>query len=117
MDRIVAGEKFILWTTDMRIRYTYVSPSVENILGYSDEEFISMEGKDTMDEVSFNRLSSAFYEGLIFAREKGTPWKTSIEITQKTRAGKKLKGELTLMLTRNRKGEAKGFVGLTRFSA
>ena len=117
MDRILAGEKFILWTTDMRIRYTYVSPSVENILGYPDEEFISMEGKDTMDEVSFNRLSSAFYEGLIFAREKGTPWKTTIEITQKTRTGKKLKGELILMLTRNRKGEAKGFVALTRFSA
>jgi len=117
MDRILAGEKFILWTTDMRIRYTYVSPSVENILGYSDEEFISMEGKDTLDEVSFNRLSSVFYEGLIFAREKGTPWKTSIKITQKTRTGKKLKGELILKLTRNRKGEAKGFVGLTRFSA
>ena len=36
----------VLWTVDLDLKHTYVSPSIKNLLGYSDTEFIKLSVVD-----------------------------------------------------------------------
>jgi len=110
------GNRFMIWTTDIDLIFTYVSPSVKNILEYSQKEYMGMEAGKTMDAVSLTRLSAAFEEGLLYARKKTVDWHTIVEAKYKTKTKRSRKAKIILSLIREGYGgKASGFLGISCF--
>lgn len=110
------GNRFMIWTTDIDLIFTYVSPSVKNILEYSQKEYMGMEAGKTMDAVSLTRLSAAFEEGLLYARKKTVDWHTIVETKYRTKTKRSRKAKIILSLIREGYGgKASGFLGISCF--
>ena len=54
----------IIWSTDMDLRTTYVSPSIEKQLGYTQEERKHQKVEETMPPDSLNRATETFIREL-----------------------------------------------------
>ncbi|MBU2622785.1 MAG: PAS domain S-box protein, partial [Proteobacteria bacterium] len=54
----------IIWTADLALRSTYVSPSVEKVLGFTVEERMSQNTADQMTPESFVRATETFMKEL-----------------------------------------------------
>jgi len=61
---LVETAKDITWTVDLNLRYTYVSPSVTEVLGYSVEEIMALRPLDGLTPDSRERVMKAFQEEL-----------------------------------------------------
>jgi len=61
---LVETARDIIWTVDLSLRYTYVSPSVKEVLGYSVEEIMSLTPLDSLTPESRQRVFKAFQEEL-----------------------------------------------------
>lgn len=105
----------IIWMTDMELFFTYVSPSVEHLLGYSPEEAMRLNAGLTLAGESHLRLAKAFASGLSTAKETGCDFRKVISIEQYDRDGKLMFGDLLLCLRRDQKGAPTGFTGITHF--
>ncbi len=105
----------LIWMTDMELFFTYVSPSVEHLLGYSPEKAIRLNAGLTLTEESHLRLAKAFISGLSAAKETGREFRKVISIEQFNRDGKLMFGEMLLCLRRNQEGSPAGFAGITHF--
>jgi len=60
----------IIWTTDMNLRFTYISPSVKPMCGYSVKEAMSKTLKDLLTPSSYKFAIRVFHEGLEKSKEK-----------------------------------------------
>jgi PAS domain S-box-containing protein len=105
----------LIWITDMELFFTYVSPSVEHLLGYNQEEAMRLNAGLTLTEASHLKLAKAFISGLHSAKEPGRQFRKVISIEQYTRDGKLMFGDLLLCLRRDQKGTPTGFTGITHF--
>jgi PAS domain S-box-containing protein len=54
-------------------RYTYISPSVERVLGYAPEELLALGPQDVLTPESFARQSRGLEEALVIGRELSAP--------------------------------------------
>lgn len=52
----------VLWVVDMNLRFTYVSPSVQQVFGYTIEESLSMSIDEIMTRESFEAIMTEFAE-------------------------------------------------------
>ncbi|MFH1635421.1 MAG: PAS domain S-box protein [Chloroflexota bacterium] len=50
----------LIWVADMSLRFTYISPSVKHMLGYSVEEAMSLTLADILTPVSLETIMKAF---------------------------------------------------------
>lgn len=105
----------LIWMTDMQLKYIYVSPSVEYLLGVSPEEFMKITGDKNLTPKSHGLLGTAFEEGLKAAGNGMDSWKTNHEITYAMKKGR-MSGILTLSLIIENK-KPKGFMGVVTFPA
>jgi PAS domain S-box-containing protein len=113
---LVESARDIIWTVDTSTRYTYVSPSVKDVLGYTSEEIMAMEPLATLTPASRERVLS------LYARELGlegdwpdnghtTP---SERIEQYHKDGSTRRMEVTATIIRDRDGSAAGILGISR---
>lgn len=56
---LTEGMRDILWTLDLNFKTTYVSPSIEKVLGFTPEERVRQEAVDIMTPESFARIVDA----------------------------------------------------------
>jgi PAS domain S-box-containing protein len=105
----------LIWMTDMELFFTYVSPSVENLLGYTPEEAMRLNAGLTLTKESHVRLAKAFISGLSAAKDAGREFRKVISIEQFNRDGKQMFGDLLLCLRRDQKDIPTGFIGITHF--
>ncbi|MBU0545102.1 MAG: PAS domain S-box protein [Proteobacteria bacterium] len=61
----------IIWTADLALHSTYVSPSVEKVLGFTVEERMSQNSADQMTPESFLRATETFMKELEHDLEPG----------------------------------------------
>lgn len=61
---LVETAQDVVWTLDLDLRYTYVSPSISTALGYTVDEAISMHPLDNLTQESKERIVKAFNEEL-----------------------------------------------------
>ncbi len=54
----------IIWTANMNLKFTYVSPSVERIQGYTPEEALCIPFEDFMPPESIDKIMNIFSEEL-----------------------------------------------------
>ena len=104
----------IIVTMDMNLNFTYISPSVYRVLGYTTDEFMSMKISDMVDPDTFNLLMDIFKEELETEKRSDRDLKRSrtLEYKHIRKDGSKVWMETTLNFLRNDNKDAIGIIGI-----
>jgi len=113
---LVETAKDVIWTLDMDLRHTYVSPSVSAVLGYSADEIMVMSPLDVMTPASRSRFLDACLSQMTGKndRKPGEPISRTVEIEQRHKTGTSLWMEVTITLLRDRESRPVGIHGISR---
>jgi len=104
----------IRWIMDLELCFTYISPSVEHILGYSRDEAMREGLGKALSEKSDEELGRHLSAGL-GAAKKNKPWSKVVSVEYSTASGEKLKGKMTINLA-YRNDKPVSFVGVAEFA-
>lgn len=63
----------VIWTTDLNLKYTYFSPSVERIRGYTTQEAVAQSLEESMTPDSFKVAMESFHREMKLAQEVDYP--------------------------------------------
>jgi len=106
----------IIWTSDLDLRFQYVSPSVERFIGYSPEELIGKTIIDHLTPSSADAATKMFLE--VFAGEDAkvsdSRGSRTMELQRFHKNGSIVWGELTFTFLRDNQGRLAGVLGVTR---
>jgi PAS domain S-box-containing protein len=105
----------VIWTMDMNFRYTYVSPSVEKLNGYTVDEMMKLNLQDYLTEESSQKIIN------ILAEEISSYLKNMIEENIFTIELEQIKKDRTIFLTEikarfllDMENNPIGIIGVTR---
>ena len=106
----------VIWTVDMELRYTYVSPSVTKNLGFSVEEIVASNLMDGLTTASRNELTKALREEM--AKEepipRETPMSRTFEVARYHKDGSLTWHETTMTFLRDNAHRPIGILGISR---
>jgi diguanylate cyclase (GGDEF)-like protein/PAS domain S-box-containing protein len=106
----------LIWTIDMNLRYTYMSPSVKRMRGYSAEEVIGTRVNETMTPASLEAIRKAFVEEMALEneREKDLFRSRTLEVEMYCRDGSTVWTEIIVTFLRDKDNRPVGFLGVSR---
>jgi PAS domain S-box-containing protein len=106
----------VIWIMDMNLRYTYVSPSIMRLRGYSAEDTIAQTLEEILTPKSLEVAKKAFNQELAIEdmEQKDLSRSRTLELEQKRKDGSTIWTEVTLSFLRNPDGEPVGILGVTR---
>jgi diguanylate cyclase (GGDEF)-like protein/PAS domain S-box-containing protein len=106
----------VIWTMDMNLNYTYVSPSVERMRGYTAQEALSQKIEDMFTAESCNTIRQSFGEELALVREGGKDSYKSrtLEVQLKCEDGSVRWVEVKAAFLPDKEGQPIGVLGITR---
>ncbi len=106
----------IIWTMDLDLNTTYVSPSIETILGYTVEEDTAMSINEKFTPESLKKISKIVRKQIIPKNINNPDFNPvhTIELEQYHKNGSIVNTEVKVNPLRNEKGIAIGLVGVTR---
>ena len=114
--RIAENMSDVVWTADLELRTTYVSPSVQKLLGETSEEHLarSMEEKFPPEELA--KLVSVFQEELEREQNGRAPRDRSriVEVRHYRADGSLVWVSMNISFIRDENGKPAGFQGVTR---
>lgn len=101
----------IIWKTDLNLRFTYVTPSVKKLAGYTPEEFIGTRLSEHCSPTEFRRMARIALQNLLNFR-----YSTGVRMESVTfrKDGSRMPVEVIGQLSFNRWGIPIGFHGTTR---
>jgi PAS domain S-box-containing protein len=106
----------VIWTTDLELRYTFVSPSVMRLRGYTVDEVMLQDIRESLVPASFELVRKTWAQ--VMERERmgllGASWSHIIELEMRRKDGSTVPVELTVAFLRTAGGKAVGLVGTTR---
>jgi len=103
----------VIWTLDNDYRFTYISPSINQLRGLTSEEAMCESIQDTMTPHSQEIVYKAIEEGKINERAKNyVP--VQLEIEQYHKDGHLIWVEISLRAMLSDQGEKIGYVGISR---
>lgn len=112
---LVETAQDVIWTVDLDFRYTYVSPSIKRALGYTVDEFMSMNPLDGLTPTSRERVITAFKEATAAppapAGERNSHRIEELERYHKD--GSTRWAEVTVSLLRDGDGKSVGIMGIS----
>ena len=107
--------KDVIWTTDRSLRTSYISPSVQDMFGYSPEE---AQGAAVIDHLPLELLQPAQREVIraFWLERLGFPQESStcLELQQVRKDGSRFWSEVLVSPLMNEEGLIQGFQGSTR---
>lgn len=107
----------IIWTMDMKLRLTYVSPSVTRLRGYTAEEALAAPAEEAFTSESALVAKKAIKE-LLKANTgmtgQGERRASTVELEMKCKGGSTIWTETRLSLVTGMDGRPVGFIGITR---
>jgi PAS domain S-box-containing protein len=113
---LVETAKDVIWTVDLDLRYTYMSPSVTEILGYTVEEIMASGPLDGLTPDSREKIINAFQEEL--ALEASGPRKIYTSRTEEIERYHKDTSicweQITTTFLRDEHGNPSGILGISR---
>lgn len=112
--QIIEQMPSLVWVTDKHLITTYVSPSIEAILGYTVAEAKLMEMGMILKRDSFKVMVEVFDEAMCAAGGQDREWFKDIVIWQKRANGRIIKGSLRLSLLFDGPSHI-GYLGITTF--
>ncbi|MFA4828917.1 MAG: ATP-binding protein [Thermodesulfovibrionales bacterium] len=106
----------VIWTTDMGLRYTYVSPSVTALLGYTVDEALPLTPSEIFTPASYVIAMKAFEEEMaVEAAGQVDPLRSRImEFEHVKKDGSLIWVEVMMTFLRDSEGRPMGIVGVTR---
>ena len=106
----------VIWTTDMNLRFTYMSPSVEELRGYRPEEAMCQSIDEILSPASCAAAKKAFQEELSLEGSAGEKRDRtrSLELEMIRKDGSTIWTEIKISFLRDPEGRARGFIGVTR---
>jgi PAS domain S-box-containing protein len=106
-----------IWTLQVPdLRFLYICPSIENILGYTPEQMQRLRFEDYLTEESRKRISRIFAEEMEKENDPGMDSKRSriFQIDQVRKDGSTIWTEITVCFLRDETGKADRILGVTR---
>jgi len=106
----------IIWTMDMNLHFTYLSPSVSRLGGYTVDEALKLTLRKILTPQSFKTAVAIFTQEMILEKKKRKDIERSktMELEFKHKDGSILFGEVKMSFLRNDKGKAIGILGVAR---
>lgn len=106
----------LLWAVDLNLNTYYISPSIEKLLGYTEEEYLKLDLKDVFSKGAFNEVIQLFESGVEaiknYKPDDGYTKLINVELIHKT--GKIVIGELHAGPVFDDAGNLIGVQGLIR---
>jgi len=104
-----------IWTMDMNLRFTYSSPSVYKLRGYTPEEAIEQRVEDTVTPGSIDLVYAILKEELEKDRNSAPrDRERRVVLEHYHKDGHKLWLESSMSFMRNENGNIEGILGVTR---
>ncbi len=106
----------IIWMADVGGQFTYVSPSIEDMLGYVAEDFVNATWQDLMGTSSIEMITKALGDEIDqgnFNPDEDSK-SVTLELELYHRNGSKVWTETEGNFLRNEDGELEGILGVTR---
>jgi PAS domain S-box-containing protein len=104
----------IIWTVDNDFNYTYISPSVSRLRGFSPKELIEKTIKKGMTPESYQRVMEVHKEILETEARGETHATPRIEVEQYCKDGSTILAEFVARRVLDKNGNPTGFIGSTR---
>ena len=99
----------VILTMDMYLRFTYISPSVTDMLGYSVEEVMAQTLEELLTSASFEVAMDAFAEALAVVKARDL-----FELELNCKDGSTIWTEIKMALLRDPDGQPVGILGVAR---
>jgi len=104
----------VIWTMDLNLRYSYVSPSIERVRGYKPEELVGKR----LDEVVFpgwyRRAKELLKEELARDANSDPQRSRMVEMPLPCKDGSIMWAEIKVSFLRDEKGKPVGILGVSR---
>jgi PAS domain S-box-containing protein len=107
----------IIWTMDSDLNFTYFSPSVFPITGYSPEELEKIRLKKMVNEQTYARIKEILKNEMDNEKERTSPDKNepvTVEMSLKRKDGSEMVTEVNVSFNLDEKGGPFAIVGITR---
>jgi len=106
----------VIWTADMKLNPTYVSPSVTRMLGYSVEEVMAKTMEEILTPASFDLAMKTFTTELSIesAEQKGPLRSRTLELELNSKDGSTVVAEMRMSFLRGLGGRPVGILGIAR---
>ncbi len=110
----------VIWTTDMGPRITYMSPSAQQLVGYSAEELARLTVSDLLTPDSLRRGMAVLAERQVAEgqasgdRAQGGPAHWLLEVEMRRKDGSTFWAEEQVSFMRDEQGTPTGLLGVTR---
>ena len=104
----------VIWTTDLGLRITYVTPSVTRFCGYTPEEMLDLPLERLFTPASLAQARRTLAEALGDSGTRGRAGGRTLEVEIVRKNGTTLWAEFTITFLRDREGVARGILGVAR---
>ncbi|MBN1364514.1 MAG: PAS domain S-box protein [Syntrophaceae bacterium] len=106
----------VIFTTDMNLQYTYLSPSIKHLDGYTVDEVMKMKLTDIVSPETLSLMMKIFDEELTIEKKDDLDLKRSrvLEYQHKCKDGSKIWVETKFTFLRDENNKAIGILGIMR---
>jgi PAS domain S-box-containing protein len=106
----------LIWTVDLGLRYTYMSPAITRMRGYTPEEVVGVPVAETMTPASLEEARKTLAEQLAMERMEGVDPNraTKMELEMYCKDGSTIWTEMNMTFLRDSDGKPVGILGVTR---
>jgi len=113
---LAENQSDIIWTLDLNLRYTYMSPSVERMRGYTAEEIVDSTVQETMTPASSEVARRTLAEELVIEQmeHKDLLRSRTLELEMYCKDGSTVWTEVKMTGIRDPDGQLVGILGVTR---
>jgi len=106
----------VIWTRDMKLKLTYLSPSIEKLTGYTVAESLAIPNAERMTASSHKLVMKTYKEELALEK-RGSSDSSSyriLEVELYRKDGSTVCCEVTVRIIHDEDGKAAGILGITR---
>ncbi len=106
----------VVWTVDKNLNITYISPSIEQMVGETVENYMKRSLKEWLPPSSVEKLYSTISEVLEKEKDPNYDTKTPrvVELEHYLKDGSTIWGSMHVLPLRDKNGNIAGFQGITR---
>lgn len=104
----------VIWITDLNLRLTYISPSVERTRGYTPAEALRQSPEQALTPESLQRALAAYAEELERAGRVEAAYTRTLDLEYYCKAGHTTWSEVKVSFLRDETGQPVGLIGVER---
>lgn len=104
----------VVWTTDLNMKTTFVSPSIERLVGDSVEDHLKKTVEEKFPPASIARLSAILKDELENDHQRDKDRSRVFELEHYKADGSIIWLGMNVSIIRNQKGQPTGFLGVSR---